>query len=258
MNHILLAALLALGLFLGMLVFLEIGYRAGIRRMAKDADGARAGAGTVEGAVFALLGLLIAFTFSGAAARFDTRRQLIIDETNTIGTAYLRLDLLPADKQPALRELFRRYVDTRLAVYSKLPDIEAAKREVAKATALQGEIWRAAIAACRASDSPSTGMLVMPALNQMIDIAGTRVLMAQMHPPAIIFIMLGVLALAGAMLAGYGMAAGKSRSWMHWIAFALVMSITFFVILDIEYPRFGLIRVDAFDQALVDLRSSFQ
>lgn len=83
----------------------------------------------MEGAVFALLGLLIAFTFSGAATRFDTRRQLIIEETSDIGTAYLRLDLLPVEAQPGLREKFREYVDARLEVYRKLPDIAAAKKE---------------------------------------------------------------------------------------------------------------------------------
>ena len=93
-----------------MLILLEVGRRIGARRLAEDPMGAAAGVGTVEGAVFALFGLLIAFTFSGAAARFDTRRQLIIEETNAIGTAYLRLDLLPVDAQPGLREKFRRYV----------------------------------------------------------------------------------------------------------------------------------------------------
>jgi len=72
------------------------------------------GIGTIEGAVFGLLALLVALTFSGAAARFDTRRQLIVEETNDIGTAYLRLDLLPPSAQPALRESFRQYVGMRL------------------------------------------------------------------------------------------------------------------------------------------------
>ncbi len=71
--------------------------------MAEDPAGALAGIGAVEGAVFGLVGLLIAFTFSGAGTRFDTRRQLVVEETNAIGTAYLRLDLLPAALQPALR-----------------------------------------------------------------------------------------------------------------------------------------------------------
>jgi hypothetical protein len=258
MDYVLVTAMLSLGLFLGMLLFLEVGYRIGLRRMARDAEAARAGVGTVEGAVFALLGLLIAFTFSGAASRFDARRQLIIQETNAIGTAYLRLDLLPANQQPALRGLFRRYVDARLAGYQRLPDVAAAKRELAKAAKLQGEIWQGAVAACRTSDSPQVTMLLIPALNEMIDVAGTRSLTSQIHPPAIIFILLGVLALGGAMLAGYGMAGSPTRSWIHWIIFALVMAVTIYVILDIEYPRLGLIRVDAFDQALIDLRQTLQ
>jgi hypothetical protein len=66
------------GLFVGMILLLELGRRLGRRRQGKQEEGARAGLGAVEGAVFALLGLLIAFTFSGAASRFDTRRQLIV------------------------------------------------------------------------------------------------------------------------------------------------------------------------------------
>src|SRR4051812_42855896 len=105
MNATSYGALFAGGLFLGSLLLLEVGRRIGIRKLAEDAEGARAGVGTVDAATFALLGLLIAFTFSGAATRFDARRQLIIEEANNIGTAYLRIDLLPPEAQPALREL---------------------------------------------------------------------------------------------------------------------------------------------------------
>ena len=116
MDYAALISLLALGLFVGMVLLLELGRRIGVRRIANDPEGAQAGTGAVDGAVFALLGLLIAFTFSGAATRFDERRNLIVQETNDIGTAYLRLDLLPASAQPGLRDLFRRYVDSRLEV----------------------------------------------------------------------------------------------------------------------------------------------
>ena len=259
MDHTVQATVFTLALFSGMLALLEIGRRIGLRRMAQDSEGARAGVGAVEGAVFGLLGLLIAFTFSGAASRFDTRRQLIVEETNDIGTAYLRLDLLPVDQQPALREKFRQYVDTRLAAYAKLPDIAAAKEELAKGNRLQGEIWRQAVSASRTQGaSPAAPMLLLPALNAMIDITTTRTMAAQMHPPAIIIAMLFGLALAGALLAGYAMAAAKSRSWLHMIAFALVTAFVIYVILDMEYPRVGLIRVDAFDQALVEFRQSMQ
>ena len=215
------------------------------------------GIGAVDGAVFALLGLLIAFTFSGAGSRFDTRRQLIVEETNDIGTAYLRLDLLPADLQPALRESFRRYLDARIEMYRKLPDIAAAK-EVSGQGQRVAETNLAPGGCCQPGGRRSAGapILLLPALNAMIDITTTRTMATQMHPPTVVFVMLFGLALAASLLAGYGMTGSKVRSWLHMLGFALVMAVAVYVILDIEYPRLGLIRVDAFDQALVDLRES--
>jgi hypothetical protein len=245
------------GLFAGMILLLELGRRLGRHRHRKDEEGARAGLGAVEGAVFALLGLLIAFTFSGAAARFDTRRQLIVQEGNAIGTAWLRLDLLPASAQPELRDLLRRYLDLRLAAFQKMPDVEAALLEVGKANALQAAIWNKAVAACQDSPNPVRAQLI-PALNEMFDIGATHVMTAQMHPPSIIFVMLGVLALMSSLLAGYAMAWGKARSWIHMVGFALIMATTVYVILDLEFPRLGIIRIDAFDRVLVDLRQSMQ
>ena len=259
MSHTLSEVLITLALFLGMLLLLELGRRVGARHLARDPDGAQLGTAAVDGAVYALLGLLIAFTFSGAASRFDERRTLIVQEGNDIGTAYLRLDLLPPAAQPALRDLFRRYVDSRLAVYRKLPDIEAAKAELARSAKLQGEIWSTAVAAGRMDGAhPNATMLLVPALNQMIDITSTRTMALQMHPPEVIYALLFILAMAGALFAGYGMAGNKSRSWIHMIGFATTMAAAVMVIMDLEYPRFGLIRVDAFDQVLVDVRESMR
>ena len=227
MNQIAAAILVALGLFGGMLILVEVGRRIGARRIAEDALGARLGTGAIEGAVFALLGLLIAFTFSGAASRFDQRRDLIIEEANDIGTAYLRLDLLPAAAQPALRQAFREYVDSRLQAYRRLPDVAAAKTALAKSAALQQRIWTEAVTASQAGGAaPDAAKLLLPALNAMIDISSTRTLKAQLHPPAIIFGMLCAFALGSALLAGYGMAGGRKRSWLHVIGFAAILAIS--------------------------------
>lgn len=94
--------------------------RLGIRRCSKESEGERASLGTIEGAMFALFGLVMAFTFSGAASRFNEKRILIAEEANTIETAYLRLNLLSQEVRPELQELFRRYVDSRLETYHKL------------------------------------------------------------------------------------------------------------------------------------------
>jgi hypothetical protein len=232
----------------------------GVRHRREDPDGAAAGLGAIEGAVFGLIGLLIAFTFSGAASRFDARRQQIVEEANNIGTAYLRLDLLPAAAQPQLREDFRRYVDMRLAIYRALPDIEAAKGRLAESNAIQGEIWTRAVAATKTAEVNGNAVtsLVLSSLNEMIDITTTRTVASQTHPPAIIFWVLILMVLAGALLAGYGTAGGKQRSWLHTIGFAALMTVSIYVILDLEFPRFGFIRVDSFDQLLVDVRNSMK
>jgi hypothetical protein len=90
----------------------------------------------------------------------------------------------------------------------------------------------------------------------MIDGATTRTMATQLHPPKVVFLMLFGLTLVASLLAGYGMTGSKTRSRFHMLGFALVIAIAVFVILDIEYPRLGWIRVDAFDQALVDFRES--
>lgn len=255
-DFVLAVAAIAVFVFFGILALFELGRRVGKRRAAEDAEGARAGLGAVEGAVYGLLGLLLAFTFSGAATRFEHRRDLVIQEANAIGTAYLRIDLLPKDTQPALRDLFRRYVDSRLAAYAQLPDLGAAMAELERSNALQREVWRVAQEAAAQSPNPPRAHLIQPALNEMFDITTTRLAATQSRPPAVIFGMLIVLALVSALIAGHGMAVAKTRHWLYPLAYALVMSVTLYVILDLEFPRLGLIRVDAVDQLLVDVRAS--
>ena len=140
-------------------------------------------------------------------------------------------------------------------MYQKLPDIESAHVELASANRLQTQIWARATAACQESANPVTAQLI-PALNQMFDIASSRTAASQIHPPAIIYVMLGVLALMSSLLAGYAMAGGKSRSWIHVVGFAFVLATTVYVILDLEFPRLGLIRVDSLDSVLTEVRQS--
>ena len=249
---------LAAALFLGMLLLSEVGRRVGQRRFARDPEGARVGTGVVDGAVFGLLGLLVAFTFSGAGARFDARRQLVVEEANAIGTAWLRLDLLPAGEQPALRDLFRSYLDTRLEVYQNVSDLEATADALARSVTLQGDIWSRSVAACQSPEGQRAIVVLLPALNQMIDITTTRTMASRIHPPGIIFALLVGLGLVCSLLAGYAMAGGKQRSWTHSVGFAAVIALSVYVILDLEYPRRGLIRVDAMDQVLIDLRASMR
>lgn len=242
-------------LFLGMLLLFELGRRLGVARRKRDPDGVDRGAGPVEASVFGLLGLFLAFTFSGAASRFEDRRHLITAEANAIGTAYLRVDLLPPDAQPAMRQLFARYLDTRTQIYRNTEDTEATAARAAETAKIQDQIWSRAVAATQRPDAAvHAAMLLLPALNEAFDITTTRAVAMQNHPPRVIFFLLAGLSLASAVLAGYVMCGTAVRSWFYMLVLATAISVTFFVILDLEYPRRGLIRVDAADQVLVELR----
>jgi hypothetical protein len=249
----------AAGIFLGVLVCLMLGRWLGRRAIARHGAAGVSNISSLEAAVFALLGLLIAFTFSGALSRFDVRRGQAVDEANAIGTAYLRIDLLPASTQPLLRETFRNYVDARIATYRALPDLEAARRELERSQDLQREIWAQAVAAIRMPESRREAeLLVIPALNQMFDITTVRLVATQLHPPLIIYVMLVALALASALLAGYQSAGATDYDWVHKIGFAGIIALTVYVILDVEYPRLGWVRLDAIDQVIVNVRAGMK
>ncbi len=246
--------LFSLFLFIGILLLIEIGRRIGSRRFANEGESASKGVASVVGAVFGLMGLVLAFLFSGALSRFDDRRALIVEEANNIGTAWLRIDLLPPADQPAMRDAFRRYLDARLEAYSKLPDFGAAMLASGQAKAIQGEIWTLATQATRQPGAAHAPMLLLPALNAMFDIATTRLERVNMHPPLVIFGMLSVFALSCSLFTGYEMGFRKRLNLLHSGAFALVLSVTVYVIVDLEYPRLGLIRVDDADEILRQLR----
>ena len=247
--------LFAAGAFFGILLMLDLGRRVRRRRAAGDGG---TGLGAVEGAVFALMGLLVAFTFSGAATRFDGRRNLIVEEANDLGTAYLRLDLLPPEPRAAAQESFRRYVDTRLEAYRAVQDPELVRAKVAEYQALQNQMWAQAVAGCQQAPGTACAVLLLPALNAVFDIASTRAAAIRVHPPVIIFVMLGLVAFACALLAGFSMGADARRSWIHVVGFAAILALTIWVTVDLEYPRLGLIRVDDFDQLLVDVRAGMR
>lgn len=245
--------LASLGLIAAMLVALELGRQIGRRRLARDKAHANAGVSAVEAAVFGLLGLMLAFTFSGAWQRFDNRRELILQEANAIGTAWLRLDLLSDREARILREEFRGYLDRRIEEARA-----GATSPSAELQAAQARIWQRAVSQAKAASDVRVASVLLPALNEMFDLATSRYVAAQTHPPRIVFVVLIALALAAAALAGYGMAASAHRSWLHIAVFTGSLLASIYVSLEMEYPRAGLIRVDMYDRVLVEVRAGMQ
>lgn len=255
MNFTFIPIVVGISLFLGMLLFYVMGRRLGFKHFNKDAEtDGKSSAGTIEAAIFALFGLLIAFTFSGAASRFDDRRHLIAEETNAIGTAYLRLDIVDAVARAELQALFRRYTDSRLEYYKRLPDVEAAQHEWNNSMATaeydldagSGSVSHANRSIClrgAASGAERDDRHYHDAQDGNDDAP------AQNHFCAAVCVCCGC-----SFIAGYGTARNPSHRWVHPMVFATMTAIAVYVIVDIEYPRFGVIRVDAADQILIELR----
>jgi hypothetical protein len=238
---------ISITLFILILVCEWLGHRVA-RRAAQKGDTPRTG--TVEAAVLALLGLLLAFSFSVAQTRWEYRRDLVVTEANAISTAWLRLDLLPPDRQPELRDLFRSYTDERIGVVKSMPDAAAVQAHQNEALRLQSEIWSKTIAALREDSNPQAQILVIPALNEMMDLTTTRRIAGATHVPSLIVGLIFAVALLSGLVAGYGMSERRRLYRIHVTILAAVVAITVFVILDLENPRAGLIRLDVADQAM--------
>lgn len=245
-------------LFVAMIVAAEAGRRLGraSRRRADEVDAV--GTSAVDAAVLGLLGLLIAFWFSSAGMRLDMRRSLIVEEANAIGTAWLRLSILPEDARASVRDLFRGYLDTRLAQRPSAAFAESRAELSDRLKDQRDTIWRQAVAAVPRCESDETAAIMLSAVNEMFD-AGTRHQAAyRAHTPTEILILLLFVSVFAALLAGHDMAGAKRFKWLHVAVFASVTSVTIWVIYDLEMPRYGLIRIDDYDATLLDVRADFE
>jgi hypothetical protein len=237
----------ALLLFPAMILLLELGRR--LRRRGATSEGSNA----IEGAIFGLFGLLLAFTFSGAISRYDNHRLLLTEEVNDIGTAYLRLDLLPPQIQPELRQLFHDYTNSRLGLFNGVGD-----EVTPESLRLQGTIWQRATGASTSQGAaPDAAKLLLPAIGDMIDITSRRQNAFNMHPPPVVYWLLFAFSGGSALMAGYSMKPG-GRDWVYSVALALAVTLTVYTILDVEYPRLGLIHLRDRDRALISLRDSMK
>lgn len=247
--------LLTVALIVGLLILsAEAGFRWGRARQAIEGDSADKGLGVIEGAVFALLGLLIAFSFSSAANRFETRRLLIAEEANAISTSYLRLDLLGDELSAPIRPLFRDYLEVRIAAGSHSDDSPARAGSQAATEELQTRIWAAVNDALDSTGQPALIVPVLGPLNEMIDITTTRRMAAMLHPPAIVFAALASVAVLATFLAGHARGLSGRRSPLHTMVFVLAISGTLYSIFELEYPRLGFVTIKDADIVLSDLR----
>lgn len=207
-----------------------------------------------EGTVFALLGLLIAFTFSGAYDRFEARKTYIIDDANSIERANLRIDLLAPQYQANLRHLLHEYVVAKIDLYRIYSSLNSAETQRQRLEDSKNILWQQAVLATKATNTTATTVLFITAINDVIDMSNKRLAFAQIHPPIPIFLLLLGLAMLSCFLIGHSLSERNIRHPIFVYSYMLVISVTLYIILDLELPRVGIIRLDNFDHLLVQVQ----
>jgi hypothetical protein len=238
-------------LLLGLGVLEWAGWRVGQHYREGADEAARSQVGALHAAVLGMLALLLGFTFSMAADRFDSRRELIVEEANSIDTANLRGDLLPEPARSAFKALLKRYVDIRIEFYKDGNDDSTLRANEAEAERIHAQLWPLAIAEAHREPTPPIALL-LDVLNRMIDLHSSRTAALSNHVPAIVIWMVLFVALQAAAITGY--AAGFSKRHYRLpvgVTMLLIAAVTL-VIIDLDRPRRGLI--ESGQVAMVELQ----
>jgi hypothetical protein len=237
-------------ILLVVLLSVECGYRLGKFRRSRSEQEKEAPVGTMVGATLGLLAFILAFTFGLAAARFDTRRQVLLDEANAIGTTYLRAGILPEQREE-IRALLRDYVGTRLEAIRSGNIAEG----IRQSENIQHQVWAQAVAVGEKNPNSIVVGLFIQSLNEVIDLHAKRVQAGlRSRIPGAIWV--GLFAVAALSLATMGYHAGLvgTRRSLAVLAVAFTFSVVIELIADLDRPQEGVLRVS--QRALLDVQRS--
>jgi hypothetical protein len=248
--------LIGCGLLVLLLLAVEVGVRLGARARARRKGQGIAELGPIQGSVLGLLGLLLAFTYSLAAGRYDARRELVIREANAIGTAYLRAGLLPEPRRGEIRAILRQYVESRIAPDDVVRDPVKMAEAVRRSERVLQTLWPAASRNIESQPPTVLDSLMFQALNEVIDLHTERLAAFGYRVPQIILWLLFFVAAVAMVMTGFGGGLSGSRGLFFTSTLAVLVTAVIMVILDFDHPRSGLIRVS--QQSMIQLRDSLQ
>jgi hypothetical protein len=232
------------------------GYRLALRSLGgKTHPESVSDIGPLEAAVTGLLALVLALSFTIAAQRFDARQAVIVNQTNAIGTAFLRCSVLDSDDRTYCETQLRAYVDLFVA-YGEAPHDEEKIAAILRQTdAIEGALW-ARIATVARERPTVVNATVLTALNDVIDRRGDRVASMRIVVPQQVTVVLLLLCVVWGAISGYAYGLKRNKKRAVWIVFSVLVSIVIYVTLDFDRPRRGPLRLDAGNQSMIDLQQA--
>ena len=196
--------------------------------------------GLILGATLTLLSLIVGFSFSMAVGRYDQRKNLEEEEANAIGTEYVRADLLPAPAAARMRLLLKSYLEQRIVFYSS-HEVEVLQRNGARTAELQRELWKVVSEVAAERQTPTIALAVL-GMNDVLNAQGYTQAAWWNRIPAAAWLLMVAIAVSSCLLAGYGVRSLRSERLILMVL-PLVISLSLFLIAEIDSPRTGFIRV---------------
>jgi hypothetical protein len=243
--------LICLVLMCVLLVAQELGFRLKGRTRPDSDDIEKGDIALILGAVLTLVALLLGFTYAMSEGRFETRRQLVVEEANAIGTTYLRAKALPEPRSSQIQELLRQYAALRVEIASMTDDTPEKLREADnRSKQLHSLIWSHAAALARENPDPITSIFLQT-LNEMIDLHSKRLAAFRNRVPFSIYLVLFIVSIITLWLVGYYFGTRRQRARILTTMVALLVASVMWLIMDLDQPTRGTIR--ASQQSLIDL-----
>ncbi|MFT3683736.1 MAG: hypothetical protein QM783_02220 [Phycisphaerales bacterium] len=210
--------------------------------------------GVVQGAMLGLLALLLGFSFSQAVTRFVARQDLLVAEANAVGTAWLRADLIPdGAEQKEMKSSLLAYTDARCELFENSPSARAPEL-IEKINASHGRAWASAVRVCGAR--ADLAVTLLPPLNDLADLMTKQVDARRRQIPVAVLAVILLCALGSVASVGFASVFIERRTHLPGILLTALIAAALWLIIDLDYPRHGLIRLDG--RVLTELRQGMK
>jgi ABC-type dipeptide/oligopeptide/nickel transport system permease component len=235
-----------------LILAVELGYWIGLKAKIEMNQAMRAQISTIQTAILTIFTFLLGFTFAMALARFDNRKQMVVKESNAIGTAVLRSKLLPENQRAKMMDLFKQYVNVEFSITSRANvSLEERIQQNQEAKRLQGLMWDEAFAATENNPLSVPAGLFATSINSLIDIKTERDIAISNHVPEIVLLGLLLFAALAIGILGYGNGLAATHARYPAIILCLVITVSIILIVDLDRPNRGLTKVS--QESMIDL-----
>lgn len=231
-----------------------IGYRFGLQVRERGGP-SEDSSGFVPSTVLGLLALILGFTLSMSVSRFDDRKRLVLKESNSIGTTFLRADILEEPFRTQVKENLRRYVSARIQLYDAGVDKEKIAKVLKHTDDLQKLLWSDVVQITK-KDQRTVINLFVSEMNDMIDVSAERMFAADNHVPELVYLIIIIVTALGLASIGYMEGVSGKRMYYGVALLSLLFSVVIVLILDLDRPRSGFIVVD--QKSLRQLQESME